>query len=626
MSTQSTNTTSNNTNTTTLLKPEEAQSFEELISFCEHEKSEIQITALSHLLSTFKNHHSPYIKYLRYHSRLMEKCMRILVTVIERSIPFVVATSAQKLTTTTPVATSTKTTTITALNPSTTQKAQSSKKDSSQESNNTLTQQQVIHINTCKLALSCLILLSQDESTLLLNEMVKNNIIEILMNKSQLFDIESCAHSSTLNTSSTRKNPSNNTTSTIMEYVVLLLSNLTSSSELARLKFLQMDGNLTRKRVQKMSLSSESSDDSTSDSSSSSSDDDDENDKLNSSLRDLYIRKLMNYFMNGLETFSQQHSTVTHSSLSLQYSYLIPTILANLAVNDHAKHAMILSSSQHLNHSSHLHTLLFHNRNINLFKSFDIHEDQCMRRRAILSLLKNCLFDKKNIRSILLYQTFDHSIHEHDQDGDESDSRRDLVMDLILYQLTYHLFPSYIRVLAAECLVLITNTPFGVEYLKSNYLTKIKELKKSNISSQSGGDSRILGATTSSSTTTNITTNTTTNITTNITTNTNTTTNTTSTMSSSSSNSEHLQLLDQVIQSIENRNMIRLGSLVRVDENGQMINVDSTHTTSKSTTTTTNDDNDHHHHHHHHHQTTPSENPQQEYPQEPPSSSLNDLD
>lgn len=405
-------------NTKTVVQPlsaEEKKSFEELISFCDHEMEQVRITALSNLVKFVKL--EAYIKHLRYTIRLMESCVKVLVKLLF------------------------------------------------DKSN-----------SVSKLAISSLILLSQDESTLFFNEMVKHHIIDVLM---RIFG--------TLEKEETKNTLSQNNKET-MECILLLLSNLTASSEQARVKFLKMKTiEDTMKNLKKrVDSDSESDEDSYSDTSS---DSDVENEP-----QDVYIKQLINYF----------NRPVGDLKISLFSSHLIPTILANITVNDHAKHAMTKSDN---GISSHLHTLLFNNRNIELINNTDedIQNDKCLRRGAILSILKNCLFDKRNMATILFANRMTETTTHTE------------VVDLILYQLNPK-FPPHVQNVASECLILISNTPFGVQQL-SESLENIKKVKCSS--------------------------------------------------------PEAATNISQVVQSVEQKDMVKVGSLVRVDEDGQMVNVSS---------------------------------------------------
>ncbi|EFC46624.1 predicted protein [Naegleria gruberi] len=389
-----------------MLTREEKQSFEELIDFCSHNNEQVRITGLSNLLKFLRI--EEYLNNLRFTIRVLEKCIKTLVNLTSDKSHFV-----------------------------------------------------------SKLSISCLILLSQDESTIFFNEMVKNDLIQILMNifiKMERRELN---------------NELNQNDKDTLECILLLLSNLTSNSEQARLKFLNMKTiEETLKKLKKANLKSNDSDDSDDDSDTES-DSDSDSDNLDE-LKEYNIMKLINYFNRPMNELK----------ISLISSHLIPTILGNLSVNDHAKYIIVNNNCN----ISYLHLLLFKNNNLDLLNNLDIQQDKCLRRRSILAILKNCLF-KKNLIPNIIYA---------------NDTNLNL-FDLLYYQLNSN-FPIFIQQLTIECLQLISDLPFGLEYLHP-YLDKLIELNNSN--------------------------------------------------------------LDQIIQAIQTRNLVKPGTLIKIDENGQMINLNT---------------------------------------------------
>jgi len=101
------------------LSLEEKKSFDELLSFCTHTKDEVRLAAVSTLLNYIKI--EAYIKHLRYTVRVLETTIKVLVQLISDSE------------------------------------------------------------SISRMAIACLIVISQDQSTLFTNEMVKNGIVQVLM-------------------------------------------------------------------------------------------------------------------------------------------------------------------------------------------------------------------------------------------------------------------------------------------------------------------------------------------------------------------------------------------------------------------------------------------------------------
>jgi len=288
----------------------------------------------------------------------------------------------------------------------------------------------------------------------------------------------------------------------LLESILLLLSNLTANSEQARLKFLNMKTiEDTLRKLKKFDSDSDDSDDDDTDSSDSEDESDDE------SERDANISMIFKYFNRNHEQLR----------VSIVASHLLPTILANITVNDHAKHSIVKYSNET---TSYLHLLLFKNVNINMLSDKDIVQDKCLRRSAILSLLKNCLFDRSNIASILYVNR-----------SSENEESRD-VIELLLYQLTPKLFPNYVQLVASECLIMMTNTGFGLEHV-SQFIERIKLLDLKTY------------------------------------------------------NEKTIENMNQLIYTIENKDAVKPGSIVQIDENGNMVNLNSNNTTNNTTSTTT---------------------------------------